>query len=198
MQQTIEDQAIKASLDGEWQLAVELNQQILTQTPQSIPALNRLAKAYSQLGNTAQALTCYEQVLQLDKFNSIAIKNCELLKKSPCQPIKGIKLITTDFIEEPGKTKTATLVRLGDAKLVSTLQPGQLVNLVIKNHWIAITTQDNEYIGALADNVSFPLKQQMNGGNQYQAVIRIASNNQVIVLIKETYRAPHYANTPSF
>lgn len=198
MQPNPDDQAIHAALDGNWKEAVSLNEQILDSNHDSIPALNRLAKAYSQLGKNKKAIAAYERVLCLDKFNSIAQKNCSLLKKTPCVMDCSTKTITTDFIEEPGKTKTTQLVRLGDGKMLLNLQPGQLVNLVIKNHWIAITTQDNNYIGALADNVSFKLKQLMAGGNQFQAVIRTASTSQVTVFLRETYRAKEFANSPSF
>lgn len=198
MQPNLDDQAIRAALDGNWQQAVSLNKQILDTNPQSIPALNRLAKACSQLGKNDEAIAAYEQVLCLDKFNSIAQKNCTLLKKSPCVIDCSTKTMTTDFVEEPGKTKTTKLVRLGDSKLLLNLQPGQLVNLVVKNHWIAVTTQDNLYVGALADNVSFRLKQLMIGGNCFLAVIRTASPSQVTVFLRETLRAKAFANSPSF
>ncbi len=198
MQPNLEDQAIKAALDGNWTVAIELNQTILEENPNSIPALNRLAKAYTQLGENDKAIAAYEQVLCLDKFNSIAQKKCALLKTGPCAPTGCTKIVTTDFIEEPGKTKTTQLVRLGDNKVIANLQPGQLVNLVVKNHWIAVTSQDNTYIGSLADNVSFKLKQLMAGGNQFQAVIRTADAKEVTVFLRETFRAAQFANTPSF
>jgi tetratricopeptide (TPR) repeat protein len=198
MQPNLDDQAIHAALNGDWKSATKLNKQILETNPQSIPALNRLAKAYSQLGKNELAISTYELVLCVDKFNTIAQKNCNLLKQSPCVLDCSTKTITTDFIEEPGKTKTTQLVRLGDKKMLLNLQPGQLVNLVVKNHWITITTQDNNYIGSLADNVSFRLKQFMIGGNCFQAVIRTASVSQVTVFLRETHRAKEFSNSPSF
>ncbi len=198
MQPNLEDQAVKAALESDWNTAITLNLEILRENPNHIPALNRLAKAYTQMGERDKAIAAYEQVLCLDKFNTIAQKKCALLKTGPCQPTGCAKIVTTDFIEERGKTKTTALVRLADNGILNNLQPGQLVNLIIKNHWIAVTTQDNTYIGSLADNVSYNLKQFIAGGNQFQAVIRTAEANQVSVFIRETYRAPQFANTPSF
>lgn len=198
MQPTLEDQAIKAALEGRWTDSVNINQTILHENPQSVPALNRLAKAYSQLGENDKAIEIYEKVLCIDKFNTIAQKNCHSLKNSPCKPNGCAKIINTDFIEEPGKTKTVPLVRLGDAKTLSNLQPGQLINLVVKNHYITATTQQNTYIGVLPDNISYRLKQFISGGNTFQVVVRTASNNQVTVFMKETSRAPQFADTPSF
>lgn len=198
MQPNLDDLAIRAALNGNWPEATKLNELILTTQPDSIPALNRLAKAYTQLGKNKKAIATYEKVLCLDKFNNIAQKNCTLLKKTPCVKDCSTKTITTDFIEQPGKTKTTQLVRLGDGKLLLSLQPGQLVYLVVKNHWVAVTTQDNKHIGALADNVSFRLKQLITGGNTFQAVIRTASLSQVTVFLRETHRSKDFANSPSF
>lgn len=199
MQSNLEDQAIKAALEGNWDKAIELNHTILQNNPDHIPTLNRLAKAFSQLGQTDDAKAAYNRVLQLDKFNTIAAKNCQSLKNAPGVPVSNnLKIIDTDFIEEPGKTKTIPLVRLGDSKTLLNLQAGQLVNLVPKNHWIAVISQDDIYIGALPENVSLRLKQLMTGGNRFQAVIRTASVNQASIFIKEMFRSPQFANTPSF
>jgi tetratricopeptide (TPR) repeat protein len=198
MQANLEDQAIKAALEGDWNTAISLNLEILSDNPDHIPALNRLAKAYTQVGDNQNAIAAYEHVLCLDKYNSIAQKKCTQLKNSPCKADNCAKIMTTDFIEERGKTKTTPLTRLADSNVLTNLQPGQQVSLVVKNHWIAVTTQDNVYIGALADNVSFQIKQLLAGGNQFQTVIRTAEPNQVSVFIRETFRAAQFANTPSF
>jgi len=198
MQPNLEDQAVKVALEGDWNTAITLNLEIIKETPDNIPALNRIAKAYTQIGDSEKAIAAYEHVLCLDKYNSIAQKKCALLKNSPCKPVNCAKIVTTDFLEERGKTKTTQLVRLADNNILTNLQPGQQVNLVIKSHWIAVTTQDNTYIGALADNISFNIKQYIAGGNKFQAVIRTAEANQVTIFMRETFRAAQFANTPSF
>jgi tetratricopeptide (TPR) repeat protein len=185
MQSNLEDLAIKAALSGDWNQAIELNRQILANSPNHIPTLNRLAKALSQTGENQQAIAHYQQVLALDKFNPIAKKQCQLLQKSPCVPQQSVKITMTDFVEEPGKTKTYNLVRLGDPKILSSLQPGQEVNLVIKNHWIEVTSTLGGHIGCLADNISFKLKQKLNDGIQFIAVIRTANTNQASIFVRE-------------
>lgn len=187
MQSNLEDQAIKCALDGDWDQAIIVNQQILTESPNHIPALNRLARAYAQTGNTERAIALYQQVLSLDKCNPVALKQCELLKKNPCTPQQSIKITMTDFVEEPGKTKTYELVRLGDPKLLSSLQPGQEVKLVVKNHWILVTTTANQHIGCLAENISFKLKQKLSENTQFKAAIRNANNKHVSIFIREIH-----------
>jgi Flp pilus assembly protein TadD len=71
----ISQQAINQALAGNWQAAVDLNQEIIKQNPQDIEALSRLAKAYTELGKKTLALKTYRKVLQLDQFNPIAKNN---------------------------------------------------------------------------------------------------------------------------
>ncbi len=184
MQSSLEDLAIKAALNGDWAEAIRRNQQVLDTNPNHIPTLNRLAKALAQTGQTDQAIELYQRVLSLDKFNPIAHKQCSLLAKRPCVPQQSVKISMTDFIEEPGKTKTCHLVRLGDAKLLASLQSGQPVKLVIKNHWVLVTTTDDKHIGCLMDNVSLKIKQDIAAGCCYQAVIQTSSPSQVTIFIR--------------
>jgi len=98
------DKAIKAALERDWEGAIELNLEILSISPQNIPSLNRLGRAYMELGQKESAKDAYEQVLKIDKYNTIATKNLKLL------PHQKNNLATTifteeDFIELPGITK---------------------------------------------------------------------------------------------
>jgi tetratricopeptide (TPR) repeat protein len=197
MQIQQEEAAINAALSGNWEQAITLNQAILKDHPQHIPTLNRLAKAYSQMGKTDHAIKTYEQVLTLDRCNPIAAKQCQSLKKAPCTP-HTTNTILTDFIEEPGKTKTTHLVRLGDEKIRSGVQCGQLVKLVVKNHWIAVTTETDVFLGNIADNISFKLKHLMADGNTYEAFVQSSSSKHLSIFIRETFRSEKCGNNPSF
>lgn len=75
----IQDKAIKAALRGDWETAVEINLEILSTSPQNIQALNRLGRAYTELGQKEAASDAYKQVLKIDKYDSIASKNLKLL-----------------------------------------------------------------------------------------------------------------------
>lgn len=185
MQSNLEDLAIKSALDGDWDQAIILNQQILSQNPNHIPTLNRLARALAQTGKISEAISVYQQVLSLDKFNPIALKQCKALTNGTQTPCQAVKIAMTDFIEEPGKTKTYELVRLGDPKLLTSLQPGQEVQLVVKNHWIQITTTTGQHVGCLAENISFKLKQKMSENKNFTAVIKTANSKQASIFIRE-------------
>ncbi|MFH2019359.1 MAG: tetratricopeptide repeat protein, partial [bacterium] len=68
-------QAISSSLNSDWEIAIELNSLILKDEPNNIAALNRLARAYTELNQKESAKTVYNKVLTLDKYNQIALKN---------------------------------------------------------------------------------------------------------------------------
>src|SRR3989338_4300800 len=106
MQATSEN-AIQAALRGKWTEAVDLNAAILRENPNELEALNRLARAYAELGEIAKADSTYRKVLVLDKYNPIAIKNLKRLKaKRPksegivSQSNQTTPPISANFLEE--------------------------------------------------------------------------------------------------
>ena len=63
---SLKNQAIHTALQGDWNSAISLNQQILQEEPENIDALNRLAFAHATLGNHDDAKEFYQKVLELD------------------------------------------------------------------------------------------------------------------------------------
>jgi hypothetical protein len=61
----IHDKAIRAALSGDWEVAVEINLEILSNSPQNIPALNRLGRAYTELGQKRQPKILTNKFLKL-------------------------------------------------------------------------------------------------------------------------------------
>ena len=47
---TLKDNAIKLALDNNWEEAILINQELLTENPKDIDSLKRLAYAYMQSG----------------------------------------------------------------------------------------------------------------------------------------------------
>ncbi len=179
------DQAIKASLTQDWLKAIEINNLLLENHPQDIATLNRLAKAYKEAGQIDQAIAIYEKSLQIDRFNDIARKNIQILKSNGHVFSPTKKIIDTNFLEIPGKTKTYSLLRVGDSHLISTLQPGEVVCIVPKQHSALITTQSGQKVGVLPDDVSFTLKRRLENGTHFQASIKSLNYPKVSVFIRE-------------
>jgi hypothetical protein len=200
--------AIQASLSKNWKEAIKLNLQILKVSPGDTDALNRLAKAYLNYGFKTKSETMYKRVLKIDKYNPIALKGLENLKtykverKTNTDPVSDF---SKAFLEEPGTTKTVSLIRLSDAKILSHTQPGDAVSLVAHEHCVTITNSRSENLGRLPDDLASRLGPFMKSGNKYQAWIKSVNyqdKNQtkhtLKVFIKEVYRSNKYKNIPSF
>ena len=133
--------AIQAALDANWKKAIEINCSILTSNPKNIDALNRLGFAYLNSGDSKKAKAAFEKVLKLDNFNPIASKNLSKLSvsittKSPCKGSKGKShpISPNVFLEEPGITKTVSLLNIAVKTLLSSLYSGQPVLIIVVGH----------------------------------------------------------------
>lgn len=200
--------AIQASLSRNWKEAVKLNLQILKSTPTDTDALNRLAKAYLNSGLKTKSESLYKKVLRLDKYNPIAHKGLENLKNYKVERKSSAPTspnFASAFLEEPGTTKTVALIRLGDPKVLSQLQPGDEVKLVAREHCVLIVSSNSDHLGRLPDDLASRLRPLMKAGNKYQAWVKSVNyqdKNQakhvLKVFVKETYRVPKYRHLPSF
>jgi len=94
-------QSIDMALMGRWDQAVQANQQILKLFPKDVQALNRLGKAYQELGRHEEAAAAYEKCLEQQPSNGIARKRLtELYAMLQREPAKT--LVTTPTESEPG------------------------------------------------------------------------------------------------
>lgn len=198
--------AIAAALKGNWEKAAELNKKILAENPQDSDALNRLAKACSELGNAEKAKNCYSQVLKFDPANAIAVKNLKLLTKSTngkngsqTNGQSGSKNLSLDiFLAEPGKTKLVNLINLATPSTLSQLTCGEKVEMVIKKHQVVIESSTGDHLGAIPDDLSHYLISLTSAGNNYEAYIKAVRTNVLTLMLWEKERAAKFANQPSF
>lgn len=79
--------AVDSALMGHWDEALQTNLRILELYPEDIPTLNRLGKAYLELGRLEEAAETYEHSLQQQPSNTIARKRLTelytLLERTP-------------------------------------------------------------------------------------------------------------------
>lgn len=200
--------AISAALKCEWNQALELNKRIIKLEPDNADCLNRLTKAYLELGKLSSAKRVCEEALKLDPYNSIAQKN---LKKIMSFKKNGLKnhsygevnghstpLSVDLFLEEPGTTKVVSLIKVAEPQKLLTLSAGQLVSLVTKNKGVFVTDSNKQYLGVLPDDTGFHLRKLINGGNKYIAVIKSIKSNGLTILLKEVFRSKKFKNQASF
>ena len=192
----LKSQAIQTALVGDWSNAITINRSILTEEPDDIDTLNRLAYAFLSMGSIKDAKSVYEKVLSLDMKNPIAIRNLKRLNDLNTKKI--IIPLNNLFIEEPGKTKVIELINLADNKILCRLRSGETLNLRIKRNKIFALDTENQYIGMLPDDICQRLIKFINGGNQYEGYVRTVDNNRVSIFIRELKRVKRYRDQPSF
>src|SRR5689334_1722511 len=97
---SLKTKAIETALSGDWTGAIDINKELLKENPKDVEALNRIGLAYTCLGKIEDARKAYQQVLDIDALNSIAIKNLRKFTKDiKIKNIMPIKVNNT-FLEE--------------------------------------------------------------------------------------------------
>jgi len=195
------DQAVAAALAQNWKEAIRINLAIVKESKTDIEALCRLGYAYLKSGHIKEAKKTYEKVLALDQYNQIAEKNLrklDTLKKKNLETDGAAAISPMMFLEEPGITKVVECIHVAPPQTLSTLSPGQDVNLKAKNHCVEIRTGQNTYLGALPDDISFRLIKLLTAGNTYRAIVKSVEKNALKVLIREMARGKRFANQPTF
>lgn len=195
-------EAISAALKGNWNKAVELNEKILEETSDDIEALNRLARAYSELGNIKKAKLNAQKVLKLDAFNSIATKCLKKWSAANAGKPNGVSSqMSRDartFLEMPGKTKITSLIHIGDSKTIAGLNTGDELKLNARKHRVSVVTPEGNYVGILADNLSSRLRRFIQLGNEYEVLVKSIDSTNIKIFIREVSRSEKAGDSPSF
>lgn len=193
--------AIAAALAQDWKEAIKINTAILKTNKTSIDALNRLGFSYLMTGHLRIAKRTFGKVIRIDPYNQIALKNIKKLGTIRQKDVtKNTKQTISPmiFLEEPGRTKLVECINLAPLQVLSSLTSGLEVMLKAKNHVVEIRTDQNSYLGALPDDLSFKLIKLLSAGNRYQAVVKSIAKNSLIVLLRELSRGKRFAHQPSF
>lgn len=199
--------AIDAALDSRWIDALKLNKKIIKFDPQNVDALARLARVYMEMGRINLARKYYGEVVKIDPYNPIALKNLKIIKSFKSNGknniihngVNGVaKLSAALFLQEPGKTKIVNLLNVAEPQRLSKTYCGMPVKMVIKNRKITIVDNEGNYLGVLPDDISHHLLRLLKGGSKYDLIIKSIRVNGLAVLIKETFRSKRFKNQSSF
>lgn len=205
--QTLSYQAIDAAMNSRWDEALKLNKKIIKDDPKNIDALNRQARVYMEMGKLTLAKKHYSEVINIDPYNPIALKNLKIIKSFKSKgnesngvtPINGTtKLSASLFLQEPGKTKIVNLLNVAEPQKLSKAFCGMSVLMLIKNRKIIVVDSEENYLGVIPDDVTHHLLRLLKGGNKYELYIKSIKVNGLSVLIKEIYRSKRFKNQPSF
>jgi tetratricopeptide (TPR) repeat protein len=193
---TKHQEAIKAALSKNWDLAIEINQAILQEDPTDTPALNRLGICFSMVGRSREAKASFNKVLEISPKNQIAKNNLNRLKNNHDTGLLNFQ--TVSFIEEPGVSKIFALVNPGEPAVLCSINIGDEVVLHICRRKIRVLTQDKQHIGYLPDLISHRLIEFINAGYKYKAVVKSTNLKIPQILIQETFASKKLKGLASF
>lgn len=196
-------EAIGLALEGEWRRATEVNQAILALYPDEVDAMNRLGKAFMELGEYGRAREVLQEVVAKAPYNTIAKKNLARLEQLESAPDSGRQVRQSGrapklFIAESGKSGTTVLQKPAAAGMVARVASGSPVNLVVRGQSILAYVHDDEYLGQVESKLALRLSRLINGGNRYEAAVIGLNDWGISIIIRETYRHPSLHNINSF
>lgn len=200
----LEQHAVDAAIAQDWSNAIELNKQILETEKKNVDALLRMGFAYMRSSDIENAKSCYNKVLKQQPRNPVALENLEriqILEEKGGMPGAQRHRANLDpnlFLDTPGKTKTVTLVMLGQKDLLALLTAGQEVELKLKKRRVEIRTQSGDYLGSLPDDLSKRLIFFIKNKSEYKAFVKEANITRVVIFIREEVKGKRVAHYTSF
>lgn len=200
----LKQQAIESAIQSQWEKAIDFNEKILAVDPNDIEALLRLGFALLQKGKIKEAKKNYQKALKIQPGNQIAhnylerIKILEGKKGLKSKDIESSVLNPNLFLDLPGKTKAVSLINLGQIKTLAKLKIGQKLILKIKKRRVEARTENNEYVGALPDDISKRLIIFIKEKSNYSCFVKEVSKKNVEVFIKEEKKGKKVARYLSF
>ena len=143
----LESDAIQAALDKDWKKALKLNEQIVDFDSENVPALNRISKAFIELGKFDDAKKFLKKVLKLDPINQTAKRNLDiaLAKRKSTGATPDLK----DFIKEPGTTKEFKFPILTKGLTSKKFYLGEELKVQIEGHKVSLHKAEGELINVL-------------------------------------------------
>ena len=195
------DEAIELALASKWAEAVQLNRSIVDRFGPDEDTLNRLGKAYTELGQLEDAIEAYQATLKANPVNPIAQKNLARLQgMRGGQPVPTSKArVDVDaFIEETGKTALTGLHVHAEGDPCSKVSGGDPVKLIINGDTMNIETARGVQLGHLEHALGRRLIKVLEGGNKYSGAVATCDGGAIKIIIRETYQDPKFFGRPSF
>ena len=194
-------EAIDLAMQGRWQEAVDVNQEIISNFPRDVDASNRLGRAYMELGQYAKSTEAYTRTVEIDPYNAIANRNLRRIAdmdQSETEEVDTDHVAPHHFIEEIGKSGTVVLYDLGLKEKRARMVAGDKVYLKVDGTSLLVENKRGEYMGRVEPRTAQRLGRLIVGGNQYTATIVRAKADMMSVIIRETHQDPSQAGKLSF
>ena len=193
------DQAIMAALEADWPRAAELNQKIVEASPDDVEGRNRLGRAYIELGRLEEAKAAFTEVLRIEPYNSIALRNqgrvAALLEHKGKPNTTTTKTQPRLFIEDMGKTGILRLINPAPTHVLAKYSPGAECELREQEGLLAVHARDGELVGFLEPKVGRRLIDLLQTGNQYVAALVSTDPQNPRIAIREIFSRMVFAGT---
>jgi hypothetical protein len=205
LRRRLQSQAVDFAARNRWQEAVDTNLQIMS-LGEDTDTLNRLGKAYFELGQLAEARDAYQRALKLTPNNPIARKNVDriedLIGRSAiaAAPSKSDRQLVDLrlFITETGKTALTSPIDVPRTPALASIVTGEKVELRLDGRNVLIYDADGNLLGRIEPKLAQRLSELMAGGNRYIAAVAQMHGHQLRILIRETYQDPSQRGRVSF
>src|SRR5205823_11327808 len=181
--------------------AVQVNRGIMDRFGPDEDTLNRLGKAYTELGQLNDATEAYKGTLKMNPVNPIAVKNLgKLQAMRGGQPVPASKArVDVDaFIEETGKTALTALHVHAEGDPCSKVSGGDPVKLIVSGDTMNVETVRGVSLGHLEHALGRRLIKFLEGGNRYSGAVANCDGGAVKIIVRETYQDPKFFGRPSF
>ena len=195
------DEAIELALANKWTEAVQLNRSIMDRFGPDEDTLNRLGKAYTELGQLDDAIEAYRGTLKINPVNPIAQKNItklQALRGGQPVPASKAKVDVDAFIEETGKTAVTALHVHTEGDPCSKVAGGDPVRLIAAGDTMNVETARGVSLGHLEHALGRRLIKFVEGGNRYSGAVASCDGGAIKIIVRETYQDPKFFGRPSF
>lgn len=200
------EDARRAALDGNWEDAVALNVQIITQSDRDTIAYNRLGRAYIALGQLNEAKDSYTKALHTDPANLIARRNLQRLElmrgsggKFTAEVTRPAAVPRTSvFLEEVGRTWVDELVNPGEMLTLADISPGEQLEISNEDDRLIVRRMNGDLLGEIEPKTGRRVLDLMRQGNRYEIYALGLAGQTLRIILRETHRDPSLSTTVSF
>jgi tetratricopeptide (TPR) repeat protein len=204
----IVENARRAALDGKWEAAIQLDQEIIDRWPRDADAYNRLGRALLEYRRVGAAYDAYSSALKIDPANMIARRNLQRLELvrhrkggeevTLDQPRETIIPRTSAFIEEVGKTWVDELVNPAPMDELADVYSGEQLELSVEEGRLIVRRAGGQRVGEVEAKTAGRIIDLMSGGNRYEVFALGLSVASLRVILREVFRDPQQVGRLSF
>ncbi len=181
--QVLSKKAIDAALKNNWEKAIQHNQKILEKNPEDKNSKIRLGRAYIKVEKFNDAKKIFEEILEEDPINSVAMKNYKLASENnPDNKGGGSNNHNKVLIKEPGTTAQVEIS--APENILSTLEPGQPLCIRSYKTKICFFTDRKKGIGSSRDVAAQIVYKAKRDGKDVTASVIKPNKDHFTVLLK--------------